>query len=176
MDHPDETALHGIQKAGFEAFLVEAVVHEHGRVGYCQHLCPQRDEQGERQVSVPDRPAERALPLSLRHVDVNPLMVVSGIGEGISPGPGSRRPSRSCLARCPCDQAVRRESRWWSLATPPAWETAARWAAAISRSGRPRQRRSRRHSNRLLRRIRSRSRPGGSTATAGRPQSRRPDQ
>jgi hypothetical protein len=94
-----------------EAQPVEAVVHglpdsgRHRLLGAGQSA--QQDLQRQRQIAVGDRPAERRFAPRTIGVDMDPLMVARGIGEGDDTVLGHRHPVAdmhllpdACLQRC----------------------------------------------------------------------------
>jgi p-hydroxybenzoate 3-monooxygenase len=65
-----------------EPHLVQSVVHRHADAVELEQLRPERDEQRQCEEAVRDGTAERAV-LRPLDVDVDPLMVVSRVGEGV---------------------------------------------------------------------------------------------
>jgi hypothetical protein len=80
--------LHG----GDEAHLVEAVVHLRGDALEVEQLGPELRRERQREEAVGDRTAEGALGGGALGVDVDPLVIVDGVGEEVHPILGDLEP------------------------------------------------------------------------------------
>src|SRR5690606_40753298 len=74
-----------------EADLLQTVVDAHRDALDVEQLGEERDDQGQGQVAVRDRAAERAV-LRPYGIDVDPLVVVGGVGDGVHPFRGDLQP------------------------------------------------------------------------------------